>query len=127
MKQFNVYQSPVGGLDAVKQGWSWPGLFFAVLWAFIKNLWAIVLAVLLCLIMFSYGLAEEYFEEGEEVIIEFLLPILTGVPFGLYGNRWREEKMLKKGYQYQGTFLAKNPRDAILQCQTPASHSERTP
>ena len=48
MKSYRIFKHPAGHIEAVKQGWSWPGLFFTFIWAFIKRLWAVggvVLAV----------------------------------------------------------------------------------
>ena len=39
IKTFNVYHHPMYGFEAVKVGFSWPALFFGILWMMYKKLW----------------------------------------------------------------------------------------
>ena len=41
MKTFKVYEHEIYGYEAVKQGFSWPALFFGFIWALVKKLWKI--------------------------------------------------------------------------------------
>ena len=115
MKQFRVYQAPsVGGLYAVKQGWSWPGFFFVGIWALVKKLWLIGLGLLVCGFWLTRAVdpgSEFWAHDFLFLWIEFLVHVFCG----LYGNRWREEKMIRQGYQYQRTLFAENPLDAVVQ------------
>ena len=114
MKQFRVYQAPsVGGLYAVKQGWSWPGFFFIGIWALIKKLWLIGLGLLVCMFWLGSMAADA---DLESELILLMMDVLIHVLCGIYGNRWREEKLIRQGYQYRRTLFADNPFGAVVQC-----------
>ena len=52
MKQFDVHSHPTLGLEAMKNGISWPGFFFTRLWMLICRMWIggiVVLAILLAI------------------------------------------------------------------------------
>ncbi len=128
MKQFRVYQAPSGGgLYAVKQGWSWPGFFFVGLWALVKKLWLIGLGLLFCGFWLGSMTADADLESelGSHDFLFLGLEALVHVLCGLYGNRWREEKLIRQGYQYQRTLFADNPLDAVVQCIDTMEESPR--
>jgi len=92
MKQYSVYISPLGPCEAVKQGWSWPAFFFGPFWAFGKGLWHIGTAVALVICM------EAYFQLwGLASLINWAFPLI----FGARGNRWREWRLLRRGYEFK--------------------------
>ena len=39
MKQYKIFKHPLGKIEAVKQGWSWPAFFFNWIWALVKKMW----------------------------------------------------------------------------------------
>jgi hypothetical protein len=39
MRHFLVYQHPEFGEEAAKVGFSWPALFFSIIWMMVKKLW----------------------------------------------------------------------------------------
>ena len=47
MKQYKVFIHPSGTSEAVKQGWSWPALFFGFIWAMIKKMWGLGVGVMI--------------------------------------------------------------------------------
>ena len=52
MKEYKVFKHPIGKIETVKQGWSWPAFFFNWIWALIKRMWGIAVTFfLLSLIM----------------------------------------------------------------------------
>jgi hypothetical protein len=92
LKQYAVFISPLGPRDAVKQGWSWPAFFFGVFWAFKKGLWQIGVAFLAVLLIESiYNLWEL------AGLINWTFPFL----FGALGNRWRENKLRRRGFDFK--------------------------
>jgi hypothetical protein len=103
MKTYKVFESG-GQKVAVKQGWSWPAFFFAWIWAFTKKLWLPGIIGLVVLVV------------GELIPVKnaanpFLL--ITGIVFGIKGNKWWEAQLLKSGFLFLGTVQAKNPAEAV--------------
>jgi hypothetical protein len=102
MKNYKVFEKN-GHKVAVKQGWSWPGFFLSWIWAFNKKL---LLHGVICLatnVIFAAipvkNIMSPYF-------------LVSGILFGLKGNKWREEQLLKSGYCLAGTVQAKSPAEA---------------
>lgn len=118
MKTYKVFVNPQGSSEAVKQGWSWPGFFFNIIWALVKKLW--VLGVVLMILTFALGFVEGTMEvtSGKEAASEIsaftsILNFVIAVIFGVKGNQWREKNLLSRGYKYQDTVDAQNPEAAI--------------
>ena len=102
----------------MKQGWSWPGFFFNFVWALIKRMW--VLGIALMILSIALGFAEGTVEvsSGKEVasgisVITSILNLVIAVVFGAKGNKWREKNLISRGYKYQDTVDAENPEAAI--------------
>ena len=118
MKAYKIYVNPQGTGEAVKQGWSWPGFFFNIIWALIKKMW--VLGGVLIFIFIGLGVIEGTIEvsSGKDAasglnVITSILNIVVSVIFGVNGNKWREKNLLSRGYDYQDTVDAQNPEAAI--------------
>jgi len=116
MQRYRIFRHPAGGIEAVKQGWSWPGLFFTVLWAFAKRLWslggiALGLFFVLALVLESVLALEPDTLENISRVIGLAVSLL----FGLRGNIWRENNLLNRGYAHVQTVSANNPESAIAQ------------
>ena len=118
MKTYKIFVNPQGTGEAVKQGWSWPGFFFNIIWALIKKMW--VLGGVLLFIFIGLGVVEGTVEvsSGKEAasglnVITSILNIVVSVVFGVNGNKWREKNLLSRGYEYQDTVEAQNPEAAI--------------
>ena len=60
MKRYKIYKSPLGMIEAVKTGWSWPGFLFTLIWLLVKKLY--VTAGMVFLIAIIIGFVE--FEVG---------------------------------------------------------------
>ena len=67
MKRYKIYKSPLGMIEAVKTGWSWPGFFFTLIWLLVKKLY--VTAGMVFLIAIIIGFVE--FETGGTVLSSF--------------------------------------------------------
>ena len=118
MKTYKIYVNPQGTSEAVKQGWSWPGFFFNIIWALIKKMW--LLGGVLLFVFIGLGIVEGTIEvsSGKEAasglnVITSILNIVVSVVFGVNGNKWREKNLLSRGYEYQDTVDAQNPEAAI--------------
>lgn len=112
MKQYKILKHPAGSIEAVKQGWSWPGLFFTFIWAFIKRLWMIgvgVLAVAFLVGVVFSSIADPATVDG----LSNVVGIIVSLAFGLRGNIWRERNLLSRGFDHVDTVSANNPEGAI--------------
>lgn len=114
MKQYKVYKNPMGSVEAVKLGWSWPALFFGAIWALIKKLWlvffgifiySIAIVVIVNIINKNADLTNLLINIGNVAISVFL---------GLNGNSLREKNLISRGFkQVGGVVNASSPEGAI--------------
>ena len=118
MKTYRIFANPKENHDAVKQGWSWPGFFFNIIWALIKKMWALGIGLLV--LFFALGAIEGAIEvsSGKEAalgmsVFSSILNFIIVIIFGVNGNKWREKKLISRGYDYQDTVNAENPEAAI--------------
>lgn len=110
MKHYKIFEHPAGNIEAVKLGWSWPAFFFDVIWALFKRMWWLGGGVLVALVFVEFLLSESEDEELYELVI--LAGIVLRAVFGLNGNRWRENNLQSRGYDYKETHTAANPDGA---------------
>jgi hypothetical protein len=113
MKEFAIYRNPVNHYEAVKKGFSWPGFFFVVIWAFIKRMWAAGCAVLGGLFLFGMMLAFMGVSDASFDMLTNIVSIILAVLFGVYGNELRETNLQERGYDLVGVVSAANPEGAI--------------
>lgn len=107
MKTYKIFTSPIGQTEAVKQGWSWPGFFFSLIWTLAKKMW--VVSGLLVGGWFVWELlADAIASEVRPFGLLFALLV------GAQGNQWRENNLLKRGYECQEeTVEAPTPEAAL--------------
>lgn len=113
-KPFKVFKHPASGYQAVKVGFSWPGLFFSGIWLLLKRLWGHALIFLSITLVFSY--IETGFEKEENV---FGMVLILWLEIGLYiivgvkGNEWYAESLQKREFELIGIVEAETPGAAI--------------
>ena len=119
VKTYKIFKHPNGEIQAVKQGWSWPGFFFGGLWALIKKLWGVAILLFIIGLMikaFSFIIS---ISQGIEVglvvdrILFSIFGITTGIVLGINGNKLREKKLISNGFEYKDIVNANNPQEAI--------------
>ena len=122
IKTFNVYHHPMYGFEAVKVGFSWPALFFGILWMMYKKLW--LFAGIIITLFFLLSLIETMIiqsqNSGIQVTINLFLIIFYFVLWFLpafKGNKWRENNLSNLGYELVGTMQTTNPNLAIINVQ----------
>jgi|ETNmetMinimDraft_28_1059901.scaffolds.fasta_scaffold80286_2 hypothetical protein len=124
MKQYNIYVSPLGGREAVKQGWSWPGFCFNWIWCFVKKLNGHGAGILVASLMFGIM---SFASEALDILTTFA-GIGISIWLGATGNNIREENLFKRGFAFKGTVSAETPEGAIAmyandnQDETPPNH-----
>ncbi|MFA5663308.1 DUF2628 domain-containing protein [Castellaniella sp.] len=127
MRTFTVYKNQINGYtDAVKQGFSWPALFFGPFWMLAKTLWG--RAILWFCLLISMSLVIDGLErftaghmqdtsELDMLLWVSLAAMAMNMFLWLYpafrGNRWREGRLLRRGYLPVATLAARNPDAAI--------------
>ena len=102
MKQFSILQHPALGLEAVKNGWSWPAFFFTWIWAFVKKLW------LIGVIVFLFGILASSIPEAW-LVGELIISIVMGAK----GNELRVKRLRDLGYEQVATVGARTPDEAL--------------
>ena len=120
MKTFNIYKHPTQGIQAVKVGFSWPALFFGILWLLSKKLWSFSgIWVATYFFLTITERATEHFAGSQAKA--FLYLILAACYFAVWlvpafkGNSWREHNLFKRGYEKIESIQSKNPDAAIAQ------------
>ena len=108
MKHYKIFEHPAGNIEAVKLGWSGPAFFFDVIWALFKRMWWLGAGVFVALSFFV-----EFLVSIEEYGLLMLAGGVLRAVFGLNGNRWRENKLLSRGYDYKDIVSAANPEGAM--------------
>ena len=132
MKNFKIYQSSLGGIEAVKQGWSWPAFLLHWvnwIWCFYKKLNGWGVALLAYNIISYVATLEDY--EGGLTIIFILGRLGLTIYLGVNGNDLVETSLISRGYQYVTMVQANNSDDAIRVYSTiaeeePVPEPERT-
>lgn len=108
MRQYQVYNHPIKGLEIVKDGFSWPGFFFGFYWAIIKRIWFLVLGysalILIGISMKADGAGDNTFS---------FLGLCAALAVGIWGNRWRGKTLKRHGYEIIASVDAPT-RDAAI-------------
>ena len=123
--QFQVYSRADGLTKAVKDGVSWPALFFTLPWLLSRKLFGTAIVYLLLWLLIIAGLVSSGFtwmDAGETASTSikawtwgfgsFALIALAWVPFR-YGNHWLRNKLERRGFEFKNMVLANNRKDAI--------------
>ena len=131
MKTFDLYKHPsTNDREAVKIGWSWPGFFFAPIWALYKKLWLFATVASVAWIAPELLPQKDY----EELAPEFWFPqdygelliflsswLSTWIPSiwaGIKGNDMRRTNLRSRGYiQEAAAVAALTPEEALAPTQ----------
>ena len=109
MKQFKVFHHPSYGYEAVKQGWSWPGFLFGPVWALVKKLWLVAIAISI----FTFAVAHMM-----SVLAPPLVPFSSLIPavlVGVAGNQERAKSLSKRGFSEIGIHSGASADQAIAE------------
>jgi hypothetical protein len=126
MKTFKVYKHPTQNFEVVKQGFSWPALFFGPVWLLCKQLWLFAVAWITVSVILSSieGISDEVGMVSERMTVVYLL--VAGGYLALWlipafkGNSWRAKNLLRRGYQLINTVQAETPDSAVAQLKKAA-------
>ena len=104
MNQYSILQHPTLGLEAVKNGWSWPAFLFTWIWAFVKRLYMIGWIALLAVMALSSVPVPEAWLVGNLII---------SIALGVKGNELRVKRLRDSGYEEVATVGARTPDGAL--------------
>ena len=114
MKNILLYQHPHKGLRAVKFGFSWPGFFFMLIWAFTKKLYSMgLLMFIIWLSIVSIYIMTNMEAMSHSDSIYIILLLCYAVAMGFFGNKWLSKSLIRKGYKYVKTTQAPSLRVAV--------------
>lgn len=122
MAQYRIFKHPVGKIEAVKQGWSWPAMFFTFIWAFVKGLWQVGASVLVLAMLMGLFL-NEWVDLSLANTIANIVGIIIALVLGVRGNIWREQNLLSRGFEHVDSIRAPNPELAIASYLSPQPSS----
>ena len=115
MHTYRVYTHPTHATEAVKIGWSWPGLFLSLAWVLFQRLWWVL--GYLCMALFGVILVHVFIQG---TISEDKLDMLAGWTLLIFsvliaerGNQWRQDWLIAQGYTDHGLETAANPESAV--------------
>ena len=118
-RRWSVYEHPTLGHQAVKQGFSWPAALASVAWLFGKRLyvhalvWAAVMLLALGMLLAVEGMTPISGRGSYAAVIWLALAVLWIVP-GFLGNRWRENDLLRRGFELRAAALPALNADAAV-------------
>ena len=119
MKSFNVYKHPSHGIEAVRVGFSWPALFFGILWMLAKRLWGLAGIWFVALIVLSLveKVADQSREDGAQALVYLILAVayfaLRLIP-AFHGNKWKEKDLSKRGFEHSAETVQAETADAAV-------------
>lgn len=128
LRVYTVHLPPPSSDDPtpalVKEGFSWPGFFFGVIWALWHRLWIEAAALLALLIAAGVIFDVAGLGESIESLIMFAIALLVG----FNGNDWRRESLRRRGYQEVGVVAGPDEENALrrfLDLRAVAAHAAR--
>jgi len=107
-----MYKDLIKTVKIVKDGFSWFAFLFSPLWALVNGLFLALFVYVVfywCIEFLGYMCLQVY--PDLKWIINYSIfsaYCIVGVIFGLYGNQWRFNKLVKNGYKWKCTLKAPN-------------------
>lgn len=116
MQAYKIYTHPALPPQAVKQGWSWPGLLFGTLWACFKRMWGLGLGLTGAMFVLAVFAQLVYGDTPATDSAFNVLGLAVSVWFGAKGNSLYARHLLSRGYtELPETVEAANPQAALAQ------------
>jgi Protein of unknown function (DUF2628) len=111
MTKFIIYKHPDGRLSAVKEGFSIPGAIFGGFWLWWHKMWllgSVALAIGIGL-YFVFPSPEGYIlgiPYGHRLGIADFLNVVICVIVGIFGNEWRRNSLIERGFDKVSSEMA---------------------
>lgn len=125
MRIYTVYELPGAPLDAggvvfVREGFSWPALFFSWIWALSHRLWLVTIGFLAVSLALAALLEALHIDPATGLLISLAVQIF----FALQANDFWRWTLERQGYQLVAILSARHMQDAELSFfQSPAGRA----
>jgi hypothetical protein len=93
----------------VKEGFSWPGFFFSVIWALWHRLWFWAIAFAVANIVLGWVLARA----GGNEFVQSTASLAVALVIGWTANDLRRRKLAKQGFKECAVMVANNKETAL--------------
>ncbi len=113
MKTYKIFKDPLGNVQAVKDGWCWPGFFFGAFWALFHRMWWVGLGLLGVAMLIVAG--EDTIGTSAAEALLNVLSVIVSVGFGIGGNALRAGQQIRRGYEEIAVVQAANVEMALIQ------------
>jgi len=113
MKTYKIFKDPLGSVQAIKDGWSWPGFFFGAFWALFHRMWWVGLGLMGVATLIILG--EDTIGTGVADGLLNVLSVVVSVGFGIGGNALRVGQQIRRGYEEIAVVQAANVEMALIQ------------
>ena len=124
MASYDVYRSAAGDVEAIKNGFSWPALFFNFIWAYLKRLRLLGTALLVIGVTIGagQGVLESSGNFGGSLVLS-LINLAIALWVGFNGYRLRRDSMVRRQYKLVGQDVMANNGAEAIAALTPADTS----
>lgn len=112
MKYFQVYKHPFYGFECVKIGFSWPALFFGIIWMLFSRLWLTSIIWLIVYALTTYIVSNRIANLPISLVAIAIYISLWLLP-AFQGNNWRASKHLDRGFDFLNVVQAASKEHAI--------------
>lgn len=114
MKEFHIYEHKFfGRIEAVKNGFSWPGFLFTIWWLAYKRMWAEFALYLAVIILMPFVINAVGMPIESVAVFNTIFGVSLSIALGLYGNKRYAKHLTKKGYVKIGSIMANSKDDAV--------------
>lgn len=104
MKKFDVFINQEKKIKLVRHDFNWLAFWFTLLWAILKlHFIKSILVVVVFIIIINLFNLIEYDKNVFLDSVAFIIFISFNIFFGLNGNKWNKERLLKNNYKLVGT------------------------
>jgi hypothetical protein len=107
---YEIFEDEKGRFEAIKPGWSWPACLLTWIWAITKELWTPfwILAIVGFLLFLLHA-------NGMNSItpLDVIVTLVACGIFGMQGNGWVVDRLVRSGYVKVGTVSAADITQAI--------------
>jgi hypothetical protein len=117
MTKYDIFQHPDGRIEAVKDGFSFPGCLLGGFWALYHKMWiaatiSFVLGFGAYIVLPSPAFYFAGVPFGHRFGIADLINIGLMIAFGMMGNGWRYNNLVARGYEWRSDVEASTPDGA---------------
>ena len=117
MRIFKIFVNSKQRYRAIASGWSWPAFFFGSFWSIFSGIWLIAIVMLPVELIEAVISNSGNNQPGSDDPVTIVLGIIflsIRVWFGIKGNKWREDKLLRNSFSLSGSVSAEDAKSALV-------------